>query len=89
MHIHSALLFFLPIKLQLQLSVLNLMDFFLVLNLTNPILTYKERRLYRFSGPPNLSHPPEVPQKIFDQEGYSIIFFLGPQNENALPLQKK
>lgn len=59
-------------------------------NLTNPILSYEERRRYRSTGPSNLSHRLKFLKKnIWPRGLFNTIFFLGPQNETALLLQKK
>ena len=62
------------------------MGFFLLLNLTNPTVTYVQK-----GGAIDLQghliyHNTKFLKKMFDQEGYSIIFRLGPKNETALPL---
>lgn len=91
-HAHSTytllILFFLTSRFQ-PVSVMNLMDFFLALNLTNPILSNEERRRYRSTGPPNLSHRLKFLKKnIWPRGLFNTIFFQGPQNETALLLQK-
>lgn len=84
MHTHTVfILFFLTSKLQ-PVSVMNLMDS-LAPSLTNPILSCEERRLYRSTGPPNLSHCLKFLKKYLTKGVIQYYF----QNETALLLQKK
>lgn len=88
-HKHTVFkLFFLTPKLR-PVSVMNLMDFSLAPNLTNPILSHEERRLYRSTGPPNLSHRLKFLKKYLTKGVIQYYFLPGPTEWNCSLSAKK
>lgn len=74
---------------QITVYVMNLMDFSLAVNLTNPILSHEERRLYRSTGPPNLSRRLKFLKKYLTKGVIQYYFLLGSTEWNCSFSAKK
>lgn len=70
-------------------SVMNLMDFSVAPNLTNPILSSEERRLYRSTGPPNLLHRLKFLKKYLTKGVIQYHFLPGSTEQNHSSSEKE